>query len=199
MRIVVFALIKIFFTVQRTLISTFHYEVPWVIPQFPRPPRRLGDWDSWWKVVQFHCFDHRKNSAFAVFHFFVKLDCYVHYCSDLNDFSGWPKDCWECWEFVRKTNLCFWYSVCDRYVVNYPLLCDWETCFGAWKKWILLVSGVDYFFFTKAEYIKAKVRLKHTGAKILNLSENSHLENLIYDKFKFSFFSKFAISKTHFW
>ena len=41
----------------------------------------------------------------------------------------------------------------------------------------------------------------HTGAKILNLSKNSHFENLIFDKihnFNISFLTKFTISKSHF-
>ena len=40
----------------------------------------------------------------------------------------------------------------------------------------------------------------HTGAKILNLSENSHFESLIFDKihiWKISFFTKFTFGKSH--
>ena len=42
---------------------------------------------------------------------------------------------------------------------------------------------------------------KQTGAKILNLSKNSHFESLIFDKihiFKASILAKFTISKSHF-
>ena len=41
----------------------------------------------------------------------------------------------------------------------------------------------------------------HTGAKILNLSKNSHFENLTFHKihiFKISCFTKFTFSKSHF-
>ena len=41
----------------------------------------------------------------------------------------------------------------------------------------------------------------HTGAKILNLSKNSHFQNLIFHKihiFNISFFTKFTFSKSHF-
>ena len=44
-------------------------------------------------------------------------------------------------------------------------------------------------------------RGQHTGAKILNLSENSHFENLIVHKihkFKTSFLTKFTFSKSQF-
>ena len=41
----------------------------------------------------------------------------------------------------------------------------------------------------------------HTGAEILNLSENSHFENIIFDIihiFKVSFLTKFTFSKSQF-
>ena len=43
--------------------------------------------------------------------------------------------------------------------------------------------------------------VNHTGAKILNLSKNSHFENLAFHKihnFKLSFFTKVTFSKSHF-
>ena len=42
---------------------------------------------------------------------------------------------------------------------------------------------------------------KHTGAKILNLSKNSHFENLTFHKIHISkilFFTKFTLQKSHF-
>ena len=47
----------------------------------------------------------------------------------------------------------------------------------------------------------ACVCVLYTEAKILNLSKNSHFENLIFDKihnFKISFFTKFTFPKSHF-
>ena len=50
------------------------------------------------------------------------------------------------------------------------------------------------------KYRNIKSSEYHTGAKIRNLSKNSYLENLIFDKihyFKVSFFTKITFSKSH--
>ena len=56
-------------------------------------------------------------------------------------------------------------------------------------------GGEHWFLFFQVTY---KI---HTGAKILNLSKNSHFPNLIFHTihiFKISVFSKFTYSKSHF-
>ena len=64
--------------------------------------------ESCWKEAKFHYSDHRKNFSFGVFRSVLALDYCLHCCFDLNDVYVRLKDCWECWEFVRKSNWCLW-------------------------------------------------------------------------------------------